>query len=188
MSDANTPTGMPIPDALAGNFQDAVRWFNQMWAGADPSLSGGTAAGPIPSMMMPTLDIKELDKRIADLRSVEQWLQLNQGLLRTTIQGLEMQRNTLAAWKAFGASAGASTPSGAGGAAAGTPSQIPPFQPAIWWTSLQEQFAKMAASASAQDATGKKAAGAAESAPAKKGEKAEKAASAKAKPGDSNPG
>jgi hypothetical protein len=52
---------------------------------------------------MPTLDIEELDKRIQDLKSVENWLQLNMSVLRSTIQGLEVQRATLAALKSFSA-------------------------------------------------------------------------------------
>ena len=57
----------------------------------------------------PTLDVAELDKRIGDLRTVEQWLSLNQNMLRSTIQGLEIQRGTLNAFnsvtEAFGQAA-----------------------------------------------------------------------------------
>ncbi|MCK6428538.1 MAG: alginate biosynthesis protein AlgP [Burkholderiaceae bacterium] len=53
----------------------------------------------LPNMIAPTLDIDELDKRIADLRAVEQWLQLNAAMLRTTIQSLEVQRATIATLK-----------------------------------------------------------------------------------------
>lgn len=49
----------------------------------------------IPSPFTPTLSVEELDKRIADLRAVEQWLALNQTMLRNTIQGLEIQRGTI---------------------------------------------------------------------------------------------
>jgi len=56
----------------------------------------------VPSRLVPTLDIGELDKRIADLKAVEQWLNLNLGMLRGSIQGLEIQRGTLAAVQAFG--------------------------------------------------------------------------------------
>jgi len=155
MADTKSSTGMPLPDAVAGNFQEAMRWFNQLWGGAGDAAARGS--GPIPSMFMPTLDVQELDKRIADLRSVEHWLKLNQGMLQTTIQGLEMQRNTLSAWQSFGAAtAGA-------GASAGTttapkeppmagPGAVPAFDPAQWWSSLQQQFAQMAAAATAADA------------------------------------
>jgi hypothetical protein len=157
VTDTSKTSGLPLPEAMAGNFQDAARWFTQMWApGADASAARG-AGGPIPAMMMPTMDVKELDKRIADLRSVEHWLDLNLALLRTTIQGMEMQRNTLAAWQELGAAAaaGAAAASAAGAAAspnpAGAGKDNPAFQPAVWWNALQQQFAQMAASAAAHD-------------------------------------
>jgi len=56
----------------------------------------------LPANFAPTLDAGELDKRIADLKAVEQWLNVNLGMLRGTIQGLEVQRGTLAALDAFG--------------------------------------------------------------------------------------
>lgn len=69
----------------------------------------------LPSMIAPTLDVAELDKRIADLRAVEQWLNLNLSMLRTTVQSLEVQRNTIATLKSFG---GAMLSTGAGQAPA----------------------------------------------------------------------
>jgi hypothetical protein len=156
MADTKSSTGMPLPDAVAGNFQEAVRWFNQMWGGAGDPAAATRGAGPIPSVLMPTLDIKELDKRIADLRSVEHWLQLNQGLLHTTIQGLEMQRNTLSAWQSFGAAAsGAAAGNRSASSTASTATaftgvgESPVFQPTLWWAALQQQFAQMAAAAAA---------------------------------------
>jgi len=53
----------------------------------------------LPSMVAPTFDVNELDKRIADLRAVEQWLELNGSMLRTAIQTLEVQRATIATLK-----------------------------------------------------------------------------------------
>src|SRR6185369_1021057 len=52
---------------------------------------------PVPGMVTPTLNVDEIDKRIADLKSVEHWLNMNLNVLKMTIQGLEMQRNTLSA-------------------------------------------------------------------------------------------
>jgi len=160
MADAKPQSAMPLPESMAGNFNDAVRWFNQMWAGgADPS-AALRGSGPIPAAMMPTLDIKELDKRIADLRSVEHWLKLNQGLVQTTIQGLEMQRNTIAAWQSFGAAAAAGgAAASASGTSAAAPGSAPAgapdpaaFAPAAWWSALHQQFAQMAASAMVPEA------------------------------------
>jgi len=76
----------------------------------------------LPSMIAPTLDVEELDKRIADLRAVEQWLNLNLSMLRTAVQSLEVQRNTIATLKSFGgAMLSASTPQAAPVAAANWP-------------------------------------------------------------------
>lgn len=61
---------------------------------------------PLPSVMTPTTDLEELDKRISDLKAVEQWLNVNLSMLRATIQGLEVQRGTIATIKSFGASLG----------------------------------------------------------------------------------
>ena len=56
----------------------------------------------LPNMVAPTLDIEELDKRIAEMRAVEHWLQLNLSMLRATIQSLEVQRATIATLKGIG--------------------------------------------------------------------------------------
>ena len=92
---------------------------------------------PMPGMVAPTLDIDAVEKKIADLKSVENWLNLNLNMLRLSIQGLEMQRNTLAAMKAMQP----------GPADAGGQSPKNPFpDPTVWWTMMQEAAAKAAAS------------------------------------------
>lgn len=65
---------------------------------------------PLPSVITPTTDIDELDKRISDLRAVEQWLNVNLSMLRATIQGLEVQRGTIATLKSFGSNLGVAKP------------------------------------------------------------------------------
>ncbi len=69
---------------------------------------------PLAGVMAPTLVQDELDRRIAELKSVENWLNMNLNVLRMTIQGLEMQKAGLAAMRnaAGGASPGNSEPSG----------------------------------------------------------------------------
>ncbi len=57
----------------------------------------------VPTSFTPTMDVEELDKRIADLRTVEQWLTMNLGLLRNTIQAMELQRATLSALQTMAA-------------------------------------------------------------------------------------
>jgi len=83
--------------------QDPLEMLRQMWS----------AAGvPLPGMMAPTLDVDDLDKRIKDLRTVENWLQMNLNMLQATIQGLEVQRSTINALKAMGEQAAAGNPAG----------------------------------------------------------------------------
>jgi hypothetical protein len=61
--------------------------------------------------------MSELDRRIAELKSVETWLNMNLSVLRMTIQGLEMQKAGLAAMQS------------AAGAAASAPPAEPSQQP-----------------------------------------------------------
>lgn len=56
----------------------------------------------LPSGIAPTMDIDELDRRIKDMKAVEQWLRLNLQMLQGTIQGMELQRSTIAAFQSFG--------------------------------------------------------------------------------------
>ncbi len=98
---------------MASTMTDGMEMMRRMWGMTGlpqiPTASGIAqfAQGlpqALPSMITPTLDTGELDKRIADLRAVEQWLNLNATMLRTTIQTLEVQRNTIATLKSFGGS------------------------------------------------------------------------------------
>jgi hypothetical protein len=84
MADNATPPGGP---------QDPFEMFRRLW---------GPLGVPVPGMAMPTLDPQELEKRIADLRSIEAWLNMNLNMVRFSIQGLEMQK---AALQAMGAGA-----------------------------------------------------------------------------------
>ena len=70
------------------NAQDPLEFVRGMWSNMGFSL---------PGMVTPTLDVDELDKRIADMKAVEGWLKMNLNMLQMTTQGLEMQRAALAA-------------------------------------------------------------------------------------------
>ena len=146
---------------------------------AFPGVQPGTAQGfPSPlsamsDMMTPLTNVEELDKRITDLRAVEQWLKLNLNMLQSAIQGLEVQRATLATLQAFGAFAQASMTQPAAGeaaAAAAPPSAAErapredsagatgeeaardtgAFDPSAWWNMLQSQFNQLASFAMSQ--------------------------------------
>jgi hypothetical protein len=62
---------------------------------------------PFSQWVAPTLDPKELDKRIDELRTVQFWLEQNARLLATTIQALEVQRMTLSTLQSMNVSADA---------------------------------------------------------------------------------
>jgi hypothetical protein len=70
--------------------QDPFEMFRRLW---------GPLGVPIPGMAVPTFDPREVEKRIAELRSVESWLQMNLNMLRLSINGLELQRAALQAMK-----------------------------------------------------------------------------------------
>jgi hypothetical protein len=89
-------TGMP-------DFHQSIEMMKNMWSTAAKTNTDGAQTNfGLPGMStlnpfgIPTVDIEELDKRIKDLKSVEAWLSLNLNVLQTTIQGLEVQRATLA--------------------------------------------------------------------------------------------
>ena len=69
---------------------------------------------PLAAVVSPTLIPDEVERRIAELKSVENWLNMNLNVLRMTIQGLEMQKAGLAAMRnaAAGVPQGASEPAG----------------------------------------------------------------------------
>ena len=103
--------------------QDPLELLKRMWA---------PMSLPIPGMVAPIADLGEIDKRIADLKSVEHWLTLNLNMVKMGVQGLEMQKATLstlqAAQQAAGVSAGEPREGGA------------PSQNAMeaWWSMLQQ--------------------------------------------------
>ena len=68
--------------------QDPFELFRRLW---------GPLGVPIPGMAMPTLDPQEVEKRIADLKSVEGWLTMNLNMVKLSIQGLEVQKAALQA-------------------------------------------------------------------------------------------
>lgn len=47
------------------------------------------------SLFFPPLDVKEIEKKILELKSVEHWLQANLGMLQLSIQTLEYQKALL---------------------------------------------------------------------------------------------
>jgi hypothetical protein len=83
-------------------FPQGMDFLKQFWAqGAGAAASA--QASPTPAFqqamgqyLLPTMDLPELDKRISDLRTVVQFMELNTAMLRQSLNALEVQRNTIA--------------------------------------------------------------------------------------------
>src|SRR5690606_19885412 len=86
----------------------SMEMMRQAWQGL--ASTGGVNAGA----MSAPISAEDLERRIADLRAVENWLRMNLSMLSSTIQGLEVQRSTIATLKSFMTSAAgaASNPNG----------------------------------------------------------------------------
>ncbi|QKH35563.1 transcriptional regulator [Achromobacter pestifer] len=101
MSDQHTNPfvlpGMGQHSDLSGNpLLASMEMMRQAWAG----LTGpGGLASSLP--MAPPMNLEDLDRRIAELRSVESWLRMNLSMLSGTIQGMEVQRSTISTLRAF---------------------------------------------------------------------------------------
>lgn len=52
---------------------------------------------PFPGVVQPTLDPKEIERKIADLKAVQSWLKANVGMVEMTIKTMEMQKSALEA-------------------------------------------------------------------------------------------
>lgn len=90
-------------------FNQSLDMFKTMWgqgaaaqAGQFPFTTDASKATSGFTSAFPGLDVEELEKRIKDLKSVENWLNLNLNILKSTIQGLEVQHATMMALKSFG--------------------------------------------------------------------------------------
>ena len=162
-----------MSDADQAHFPD----FGKLVPGFDflKNLSGQAAASAAPAMpgmaqlggwVAPTLNVEELDKRIAELKAVQFWLDQNAAALKATIQALEVQKMTLTALRgmnvnmnemaqAFTArmpgAAPASEPAAKPQAAPDSPAKkaeggaaVDPMQ---WWGALTQQFQSIAQAA-----------------------------------------
>jgi hypothetical protein len=89
------------PSAPMPGMTDTLDFVKNLWGSMHIP---GTGLPGMPGMATPPMSADDLDKRIADLKAVESWLNLNLTMLRGTIQALEVQRGTLATLKSMGAS------------------------------------------------------------------------------------
>lgn len=74
----------------AGSVADTLDFMKKMWS------SMGA-----PAMATPSLSVEDINKKIADLKTVASWLELNLNMLKATIQTLEVQSATLSTLQAM---------------------------------------------------------------------------------------
>ncbi|MCB1282304.1 MAG: hypothetical protein KDB18_12360 [Salinibacterium sp.] len=67
---------------------DPLEFFRKMW---------NPMSFPLPGIFQPTMNIEDVEKKLAELTAVENWLKMNLSMLQMTIKTLEMQRSTLQA-------------------------------------------------------------------------------------------
>ncbi|QNA87718.1 hypothetical protein G4G28_03140 [Massilia sp. Dwa41.01b] len=88
------------PSQNVPGMTDTLEFVKNLWGGMGVPGVGMSGMGSS-SLGVPSMSTEDLDKRIADLKAVESWLNLNLSMLRTSIQALEVQRGTLAALKSM---------------------------------------------------------------------------------------
>ena len=66
--------------------KDWLEFMQKMW---------NPMSFPMPGMAMPTVNVEEVEKKIAELKAVETWLTMQVGLLQMTVKTLEMQKAAL---------------------------------------------------------------------------------------------
>lgn len=112
------------PSQNVPGMTDTLEFVKNLWGGMHvpgmgmPGMGAGSLGGG--------LSTDELDKRITDLKAVENWLNLNLSMLRTSIQAMEVQRGTIAALKSMSDSMTQAL-SGQGSGQGDHASSLPPF-------------------------------------------------------------
>lgn len=101
----NIPNIPNIPGM--GAMTDTLDFVKNLWGsmglpGMNVPGMPGMSAMNVPGMVMPTLSVDEINKKISDLKAVESWLSLNMSMLRSTIQALEVQAATISTLQTMG--------------------------------------------------------------------------------------
>ena len=91
----------PPPSGTIPGVTDTLDFVKNLWGSMNIPGAGMSGMG---GMASPPMSVEDLDKRIADMKAVESWLNLNLSMLHGTIQAMEVQRSTLVTLKSMGAS------------------------------------------------------------------------------------
>ena len=66
--------------------KDWLEYMQKMW---------NPMSFPMPGMGMPTVNVGEVERKIAELKAVETWLTMQVGFVQMTVKTLEMQKAAL---------------------------------------------------------------------------------------------
>lgn len=148
------------PFVLPGMGQSGEAASNPLFASMEmmrQAMSGLATVGRLSATpsMSPTLNPEELERRIQELKVVENWLKLNLSMLSSTIQGMEVQLATISTIQAFVSSGpaasnlrqAATSPQDPSTAAEQTQSAPPAAK--AWWDMLEKQFKQITAATAA---------------------------------------
>jgi hypothetical protein len=113
MADSSKPPSAPSPLPLTP--QDAMAFMQKMWNpfgvaipgfGAPGSAPEAAASAPAPmmpfanpAMMFAALDPVEVERKIGELRVIENWLQMSLNLMQMSIKTMELQKASLEAMR-----------------------------------------------------------------------------------------
>ena len=66
--------------------KDLFDFFQKMW---------NPTSFPMPGIFTPSMSVEDIEKKLNELRSVENWLKVNLSFLQMTIKTLDMQKSAL---------------------------------------------------------------------------------------------
>ncbi len=111
MADQQGP-GKPAGDAPAFSPQDAMGFLQRMWNPLGLALPGFPGAGAAPGATMPpgmpfgnpaalfaALDPAEIDRKITELRVIENWLTMSVSMMQMSIKTMELQKASVEAMR-----------------------------------------------------------------------------------------
>ncbi|MBP6019382.1 MAG: transcriptional regulator [Burkholderiaceae bacterium] len=123
-TESNNPFVLPgfgqSGDAAQNPLMASMDMMRRAWQG----MAGAT--GMESAALATPMSVEDLERRISELRVVENWLRMNLTMLSSTIQGMEVQRSTISTLMSFAASAG--SVAGAPGASTDTAAGPSPLE------------------------------------------------------------
>ncbi len=114
---ASAPNHSNAPNPPPGGFSfsppDALEFMQRMWnplgiampgfaSPAAPAASGAGMPFPNPAAMFAALDPVEIDRKIAELRVIENWLTMSVNMMQMSIKTMELQKASLEAMRGSG--------------------------------------------------------------------------------------